>query len=92
MVNVLPAGIPSPRGMTFEGASAALLGDLLRVRSVEDSYRAQDWQTDNQKQGNRLNQFYQACELVGSPTASNSNAFVVVPDPGSPSVGICGID
>ena len=48
MVNVLPAGIPSPRGMTFEGASAALLGDLLRVRSVEDSYRTQDWQTDYQ--------------------------------------------
>lgn len=47
--------------------------------------------TDNDTQGRQLGQFYQACGLVGSPVASDSNAFVVVPNPGSPSVGICGL-
>lgn len=45
---------------------------------------------DNQTQGNQLSQFYTKCGLVGSPTASESNQFLVIPNPG-PSVGICGV-
>ena len=46
---------------------------------------------DNQTQGRQLGQFYQACGLVGSDIASDSNRFLVIPNPVSPSVGICSI-
>jgi hypothetical protein len=45
---------------------------------------------DNRTQGNQLQQFYAACGIIPSTTASEANQYIVAPILASPSVAICG--